>query len=113
MGGTPLLLKPLPLGVTESTYTALAEKLGFIVMTSEERIKALKAARPEDLLAATASLPLLPVIDGDLITVPGTFSQWSFKEKLLPGTEWCDSIMIGDCEMDVRMIHYLVYLSEN
>jgi hypothetical protein len=108
MGGTPLLLKPLPLEVTELSYTAAAEKLGFATMMPEERMKALKAARPEDLLAATAHLPLLPVIDGDLITVPGTFSQWSWKEKLLPGTEWCDSIMIGDCEMDVRVIHYLI-----
>jgi hypothetical protein len=103
MGGTPLLLKPLPPQAAESAYTAVVDKLGLGAMDPEERIKALKETAPEVLLAATAALPMLPVIDGELITVPATFSQWSFKEKPLPGTKWCESIMIGDCEMDVSM----------
>ena len=101
MGGTPLLLKPLPSQVAESIYASAVDRLGLSAMTVEERIKALKETTAEDLLAATANLPLLPVIDRELITVPATFSQWSFKEKLLSGTDWCESIMIGDCEMDV------------
>ncbi|KAN0113063.1 carboxylesterase-like protein [Hyaloscypha variabilis] len=108
MGGTPLLLKPLPLEVKESTYAAAIAKLGFTSMTTEARIKALKEVAPEVLLAATANLPMLPTIDGELITVPGTFSQWSFKDKLLPGMKWCESIMIGDCEMDSSVLFYIL-----
>jgi hypothetical protein len=103
MGGTPLLLKPLPPQVTETTYTAVVNTLGLTAMTPEKRIEALKEATAGDLLAATENLPMLPVIDGDLITVPATFSQWPFKKNLLPGIDWCESIMIGDCEMDVSM----------
>jgi hypothetical protein len=107
MGGTPLLLKPLSPEVAESTYTAAMDKLGFSALSFKERIKAVKETVIEDLLAATANLPLLPVIDGELLTVPATFSQWSFKEKLLPGTDWCESIMIGDCEMDVSALIFI------
>ncbi|KAE9375345.1 alpha/beta-hydrolase [Stipitochalara longipes BDJ] len=109
MGGTPLLLKPLPLEVTESTYAAAIDKLGFASMTTEERAKALKEVAPDILLAATANLPMMPVIDRELITVPATFSQWSFKDKLLPGTEWCESIMMGDCEMDSSVLFYMLH----
>jgi len=110
MGGTPLLVKPLSFEVTESTYAAAIEKLRFQIMTVEERAKALKQVVVEDLLVARSNLPMLPVIDGELITVRGTFSQWSFKEKLLPGTKWCESIMIGDCEMDGSLDHHQSFL---
>jgi carboxylesterase type B len=86
MGGTPLLLKPTP-QVTETAYTAVVTNLGFTAMTPEERIKALEEATAEDLLVATGNLPKLPVVNGELITVPATFSQWSFKEKVLPGAD--------------------------
>lgn len=101
MGGSPLLVKPLPPQVTESIYSAVTGKLGLAAKSAEDRIKALKEVTFEDLLSATENLPLLPFIDGELITAPATYSRWSFQEKLLPGTEWCESIMIGDCEMDV------------
>jgi hypothetical protein len=105
MGGSPLLVKPIPPQVTESIYSAVLGKLGLTTKSPEERIKALKEVAIEDLLSATAHLPLIPFIDGELITAPATYSRWSFQEKLLPGTEWCESIMIGDCEMDVSRSH--------
>jgi hypothetical protein len=94
-------MKPIPPQVTESIYSAVTGKLGLATKLPEERIEALKEATIEDLLSATANLPLIPFIDGELIMAPATFSRWSFQEKLLPGIEWCESIMIGDCEMDV------------
>lgn len=109
MGGTPLLLKPIPTQVAESVYTAVLEKLGLTASSPEERVKALKDAPVEKLLEATSNFPLLPIMDGDLVTVPATFSQWSSQEKSLPGTEWCENIMIGDCEMDVGLNLHIIY----
>jgi len=103
MGGSPLLVKPVPPPFAESIYAAVVGKLGLAEKAPEERIQALKNATIEDLLSATAQLPLLPSVDGELITAPATFSRWSFQDKTLPGTEWCESIMIGDCEMDVSI----------
>lgn len=103
IGGTPLLLKPIPSQVAESVYSAVMEKLDLTASSPKERISALKNTTVENLLAATSNFPLLPIIDGDLITAPATFSKWSFQEKPLPGTEWCESIMIGDCELDVSL----------
>ncbi|TVY80602.1 Lipase [Lachnellula suecica] len=109
MGGTPLLVKPLPSHVAESIYAAVVDKLGLTAASSESRIKVFKEATVEELVAATSNFPLLPVIDGDVVTVPATYPQWSFQENLLPGTKWCESIMIGDCEMDSSILFYMLH----
>jgi len=102
MGGTPLLLKPVPISVAGGIYNIVIEKLGLAQTTpADARAKALKEASIEDLVAAAEHLPMLPIIDGELVKSPATFSSWSFQERVLPGTKWCESIMIGDCEMDV------------
>ncbi len=113
MGGTPLLLKPVPITVAGGIYNIVMERLGLEhTATADERARALKKATVEELVAAAGNLPMLPIIDGELVNSPATFSRWSFQDTPFPGTEWCESVMIGDCEMDVSTAanHHTSYL---
>ena len=96
MAGTPLLAKPLPLSTAESTYFEVIKELGIEGSSPEERIKALLSTSAEDVLGKISpSLPFVPVIDGDMVKKPATFSRFR--------TDSAGSIplMIGDCGFDV------------
>ena len=104
MAGSSLLLKPLPDFVAEFAYGKFTEILGISKDPESNQIEQLKALPAQELVAkADPSIPLLPIIDGDLIQSPASFSQWSeadIKSKL-PGTSWVKRAMFGDCQFDV------------
>lgn len=102
LGGTSLLMKPLPSFVYEATYKTVMENLGLGSASASERVKALLEISPDELLAKTPpSLPLFPVCDGDLIPVHNSFEDIASQKQTLPGKLWCKSILIGDCQFDV------------
>ncbi|MAD84545.1 MAG: hypothetical protein CL912_16425 [Deltaproteobacteria bacterium] len=102
MGGTPLLMKPVPISVAGGICDIVMAKLGLAAkLTTDEKLKALKDASIEQLATAAEQLPMLPIIDGEYVKSAATFSKWSFQDSPMPGTKWCESIMMGDCEMDV------------
>ncbi|PVH76547.1 alpha/beta-hydrolase [Cadophora sp. DSE1049] len=110
MGGTPLLLKPVPIPVACGIYDMVIERLGIAKMTTaDEKAKALKEASVEQLVAAAEHLPMLPIIDGEYVKSAATFSKWSFQDTSMPGTKWCESIMMGDCEMDSSILFYMLH----
>lgn len=48
-------------------------------------------------------VPLVPLVDGELIPRPTTYAALAHKTeaaKLFPGMQWCKRIMVGDCQMD-------------
>jgi len=104
ISGTTLLMKPLPPFVAEFAYASVLESLGIKDLSPADRIKALIIMQ-FDLLYSKVSpaVPLMPVVDNDLI--PGTvdFSQISTtgSDALLPGKTWCQDLLIGDCKFDV------------
>jgi hypothetical protein len=102
MSGTPIMLKPLPLHVAELSYIAIMEALGLENASVEERIRKLKTVGPEELVEKTPmSVPLLPFQDGDIVPQVITFAKLaSMNHEGLPGMEWCEELMIGDCQHD-------------
>ncbi|EKD15704.1 uncharacterized protein L3040_004010 [Drepanopeziza brunnea f. sp. 'multigermtubi'] len=110
MGGSPLLLKPLTMAAASGIHNVVMERLGFAQMqTADEKVRALKEASADQLVAAAEGLPMLPVVDGEYVKSESTFTQWSFQESALPGTQWCESVMIGDCEMDSSILFYMLH----
>jgi hypothetical protein len=102
MSGTPIMLKPLPLHVAELSYIAIMEALGLENASVEERIRKLKTVGPEELVEKTPmSVPLLPFQDGDIVPQVITFAKLaSMNHEGLPGMEWCEELLIGDCQHD-------------
>lgn len=98
MGGTPLLLKPLPMGAADGVFETVCEALGLQNVPAEERVKQLLSKDPSEILAAVpSSLPFMPVIDDDVVLSSPSFATWAS----LPRGTWCKRLMIGDCELDV------------
>jgi hypothetical protein len=102
MSGTPIMLKPLPLHVAETSYTTIMEELGLENASAEERIRRLKTIEPEELVEKTPmSVPLLPFLDGEIVPEAATFAKLvSMDHKNMPGIRWCEELMIGDCQHD-------------
>lgn len=58
---------------------------------------------PETVLSIIGpDVPLLPVVDGDIITAKATFTQWGSSDisSVVPGVEWCRRVLLGDCQND-------------
>lgn len=106
MGGTNLLMQPLPKVVVESTYKAIVHRLGLGELSPSERVKALASLDTQELLSAIRpSDALLPCLGGATDVQHHTYSeiyQGTAGALHLPGREWCQQIMVGDCHMDVR-----------
>jgi hypothetical protein len=57
--------------------------------------------------AGSPSDALLPAVGGDLGLKPHTYAEiyeGPSGSLNLPRREWCEEIMIGDCQMDVRFL---------
>lgn len=112
MSGTPIMLKPLPVEVTEIAYSGIMKELGLENATVEERIQVLMTISPEDLIAKTPmTVPLVPFLDGNMIKERTTFSSLSSRNKnstySAPGHNWCEELMIGDCEHDGNVFMFM------
>jgi hypothetical protein len=105
-GGTALLLKPLPLPVTEFAYQQITKAFGLADKSPEDRIKALLEMPVNDLWQKVPrGAPLLPSLDGDTMPGTATFDIMSAQDERaefpLPGKKWCASLMIGESQLDV------------
>jgi hypothetical protein len=105
MSGTSLMLQPLPPFLPEIVYSAVIKSLDAEGVSSQERIKKLLDL-PNDKLAifVPPGLPLLPVVDNDIIPGNLNFDQVSSKQTpsvSLPGRTWCEEVLVGDCQFDV------------
>ena len=104
--------KPLPAPVSEFAYASVVEGLGLEAHSEHDRVDALVKTSVETLLTKfpTFSLPLMPVVDGDLIPGPASFSQISLETDQpnfqIPGKKWCEELLIGDCQFDVSVRGY-------
>lgn len=106
MSGSSLMLKPLPLPVTEFAYASVLKALDIENLSGPERVKFLLESPIEKLLESVSpSIPLMPVVDGELIPGVGTLLQISNKVDdpalPMPGRQWCKSLLTGDCQFDV------------
>jgi hypothetical protein len=112
MAGTSLIGKPLPPPVSEFAYASVIEALGLQTHSEHDRVDALLKVPVGKILALFPpfSLPLMPVVDGDLIPGPVSFPQISSKVDQpgfsLPGKKWCEELLIGNCQFDVSARDY-------
>ncbi|PYI26720.1 alpha/beta-hydrolase [Aspergillus indologenus CBS 114.80] len=104
MGGTNLLMRPLPHAVAESTYRGYVDRLGLGSLSAAERVQALLTMDYETIVAAFSPADaLLPVSGGELRLTDHTYAeiyQGDAGSLVLPGRKWCERIMIGDCQSD-------------
>jgi len=103
MSGTPIMLKPLPILVTEMAYGMIMKELGLENASVEERIQKLLTISPDELVAKTPmTVPLVPFLDGDVIGSATTFKKLEEgADATVPGRQWCTGLIMGDCKHDV------------
>ena len=82
MGGTDLLLKPLPDFVTEGAYSTIVKRLGLDGLTPSERVDALvKMESSKVLQNVLPSDPLLPSKGSELNLVAHTYEEISRRPR--------------------------------
>ena len=105
IGGTSLLMKPLPPVVAEYVYESVLNKLEIDTSLSpaEQLLRLIETPPTRVLTNIAPDLPLLPVIDGTTIPSSLAFSSWNATDasSKAPGTERCKRAMLGDCQYDV------------
>ncbi|KAK5127009.1 hypothetical protein LTR85_008368 [Meristemomyces frigidus] len=110
MSGTSLLMSPVPVEVAERSYQSAINALGLESATAEERIQALLRIDATELRSKLMTVPMLPMVDDELPLASYTFADFAIGKTNLPGAEWCESVMTGDCQFDgniqgLRLMH--------
>ncbi|KAF3386206.1 Lipase 2 [Penicillium rolfsii] len=112
MGGTNLFMQPLPHEVVETTYEAIVDRLGLGGLSPSERVKTLVSLETQKLLSATRpSDALLPSLGGVAGVQHHTYAELyhgTAGQLDLPGREWCQQIMVGDCQMDASILSLML-----
>jgi hypothetical protein len=99
------MLKPLSPSVAERSYNAIVQKLGLTHVSTQERINSLIAMSPEELVEKTPmDMPLLPYIDGDILSEAATFTQLSTDTLQSLNNSWCEELLIGSCAHDGNVL---------
>ena len=84
----------------------MLQSLGLEDLAVADRLKAMLSIPVESFYEKVSpAVPLLPVIDDELIPGMLNFHQISTDgiKVVLPGTKWCESLLIGDCKFDVSL----------
>ena len=100
MSGTILLMPPMPPQFAEQQYARAMGILGLESTSPEDRVKALLSLPASELTQKLMSIPNMPVVDGDLCPTSFTFESVASGKTTLPGAEWCEAAIIGDCQFD-------------
>jgi hypothetical protein len=105
-GGTPVLMQPSVAGDNEWIYAQVLNALGLGSATAEQRIHSLLTLPMAEIMGkVTMPLPYRPMVDGDLIPYPITYSMVSAKDpKEIGARGWLKGLMVGDCQFDVSCI---------
>lgn len=106
IGGTHLMMPPVPTGVQEHVYQSVLQTLGLESLPAKERIQALIELPPEEMYTKFGfGLPLFPAADDDLLpsveTYAGIAENGASAQERMPGKSWCGPLMIGDAQFDV------------
>ncbi|CAG5147345.1 uncharacterized protein ALTATR162_LOCUS2023 [Alternaria atra] len=108
MSGTPLMLKPLSLSAAETSYNTIMQALGLEHASMQERIQHLLSMSPEKLVEKIPmNIPLVPYIDGDMISEAPTFAQLSSGTLQSLKSSWCEELLIGSCAHDGNVFFFM------
>ncbi|OOQ86325.1 hypothetical protein PEBR_21898 [Penicillium brasilianum] len=101
MSGTPLGLPPLSLPIADAAYSLSLKALNLHGLSMEDRVKEIVQGQVSNLCGIIPDIPLLPVIDNDVISQRPTYEGIAqASEAEFPGMRWCRRILIGDCQFD-------------
>ncbi|KAH7161038.1 hypothetical protein EDB81DRAFT_643232, partial [Dactylonectria macrodidyma] len=104
MSSTSLLMPPLPLQVADAMYKVVLERIQVDASQSPaEQLKQLLLVSNELTLTHVGpDVTLHPVIDGEIVRSKLSSTQWGSADvsSVIPGTNWCRRLLIGDCQHD-------------
>jgi hypothetical protein len=109
LGGSIPLLRPVSFKQTNVIYDAVIEHFGFTHLSASERLRALIDLPAQDLVEnVSPSLRVAPVIDAEIIPSEPTFQAILDRSFSMPGEAWCERILVGYTELDVRIVPLLL-----
>lgn len=102
MSGTLLLMPPPPQQAAEGFYEKAMKALELTDASIEERMKKLNEMDGQKMFTALlmGGATGVPVVDGDILPRSVDFKSVLDGSIELPGRDWCESAVIGDCEFD-------------
>lgn len=102
MSGTMLLMLPISLETAEGNYEKAVKALGIDGLKAEEQVELLRrmdgGGMARKLLQS--GMAAVPVVDDDLVPAPFNFESLSNGKTDMPGLQWCEAAVIGDCQFD-------------
>jgi carboxylesterase type B len=106
MSGSTLLMGPAPLEFAEANYQKALGALDLESLTPKERLEKLvsmDAYHLRDTLGESGVVQQVsrPLVDGDLCPTNVDFKAVMEGSLELPGKQWCESLLLGDCAFDV------------
>jgi carboxylesterase type B len=106
MSGSTLLKGPAPMASADVNYQKASKVLDLDSLTPQERVQKLVSMDGQQLRATLlehglAPMVALPLVDGDICPVDVDFKTVMDGSLNLPGRQWCESVLLGDCEFDV------------
>ncbi|KPM40140.1 hypothetical protein AK830_g6442 [Neonectria ditissima] len=112
LGGCPPLLGQLSMEAADQIANHATTCLGVEGEHPSELVQGLLEAPMDKFWTAfPPTLPLLPVIDGDIIPREVTFELFSQGQEAMPSLKWIEGLMIGDSQLDGSIMAYLGLLS--
>jgi hypothetical protein len=100
MGGAPPSLSPLTSEVAEFAYNSIIEAWGIHELSPSERLKSLETFTSFDLHQKVQSLPILPVLDDDLVPYNESFKIMASEDYKFKAKQ-CQGAMIVYSPLDV------------
>lgn len=103
MGGTSLY-RPIQQEVAEVSFKTATQRFGIENLPPEQQVQALLKVPAKELPIKLMGVPIMPVVDGDIIPATTTYKTLLDSDstlKLFPGLKWCKRILFGDCQFDV------------
>ena len=92
----------------ESAYNSVVDVLGASGLTPTEQLRKILDTQGDELVAKVGrKFPMGPLIDGDSIPARTTLGSIREKDGLFPGMRHCKRVMVGDCQLDVRIPCFL------
>ena len=103
LGGCPPLLGQLPITAADQIALTAVDALELGGIPSSEIVQRLIDLPIHDLgTKLPPTIPMLPVIDGEVIPEEVTLKTFSQGTTTMPGKEWVNSIMMESSSLDVR-----------
>ncbi|KAK3381026.1 Alpha/Beta hydrolase protein [Podospora didyma] len=106
LGGCPPLLgSVLPLEVADHAAQSAVAALGLKYASPSELVDRLLDVPVQDLFAKMSpAIPLLPTVDGDVISKQFSYHSFAEETTQMPGRQWIESILMVYSELDASIM---------